>query len=157
MTRWNGGHAMFFGRVVVIALVAAALGSCSPYTLRGKVIPGDISYVAMVDREDPRLEESGLEGAQVVLETDPDRLNRETVGEAVTDAEGNFAISVDQVGAGFLLYDMGLRVTRPGYQRATQMFKLPSSEQRALVILKPGQDAGGDRPEDPYEQYKKFR
>lgn len=138
-------------------LAASAMGGCAGYTLKGKVIRGDISYIAVVDANDPRLEGPGLSGATLSLETDPDKLRREFVGDAVSDGAGNFSISVQRPGAGILIYDVGLEVRRKGYEGVRQMFRLPPKGKRMLITLRAGPDTLEEREESPYEQYERFR
>jgi len=146
-----------FAPAFMAALAPLLLGACSSYTLRGKVIEGDVSYVAVVDREDARLEGDGVAGAVVTLQSDPDKLSREMVGEAVTDGEGNFSIPIRKVGAGFLIYDVGLEARAKGYTGASHVFRLPPGGRRVLVMLEAGPNALPERDDDPYEQYKRFR
>jgi hypothetical protein len=139
-------------------LLLAALAGCAPYTLQGKVIEGDITFIAIVDADDPRLEGPGLANAEVRLQTDPQRINREVVGTTISSGDGTFSIPFSEIGAGVLLYDVGLQVRRGGYQRAEQMFRLPPSDRRVLVILCPGADRGGWGDEDdPLQTYERFR
>jgi len=136
----------------------ASLAGCSPYQMRGKVIEGDISFVAIVDADDPRLDGPGISGAELRLSTDPEKLNRERIGTTISSGDGSFTIPVDELGAGVLLYDVGLQVRKSGYQPANQMFRLPPSERRVLVILTPGVDRGGwEGEDDPIEQFRRFR
>ncbi len=129
---------------------------CSSYSLKGKVIEGDISYVAIVGQDDPRLEEDGVGGVVLRLETDPDRINRETVGEGLSQPDGSFSVPFNQLGGGVLLYDVGLRARKPGYETVEHSFRLPPKNRRVLVIMRPGKSAS-EEEESVYEQYERFR
>lgn len=131
--------------------------SCSGYTLRGRVIEGDISYASVVNREDIRLGQRGVGGVTVSLETDPGTVKREFVGESVSDEDGEFEIRVDKAGAGFLIYDVGVEARRRGYEGVRHMFRLPSSSRRLLVVLRPGTDTLTEREGTLMEQYDRFR
>ena len=140
-----------------LALLSFSLPGCGSYQLKGRVIPGDFSMVEVVDSSDPRLYEgAGVPGASIVLETDPERLGRKVVGTTVSGAEGDFATPFSEPGGGFLIYDVGVNVSRPGYQPARHYFQLPGSSKRLLVTLAPGEDRTV-RDEDPYDQYKRFK
>jgi hypothetical protein len=121
------------------------------------VIESDISFVVVVDADDPRLDQPGIGGAAVRLQTDPSKLNREVVGDAVTDEEGVFHIKVDRVGAGMFLYDVGVQARRSGFEPATLEFRLPPENRRVLVMMRPGRDAGFKEEADPWKQYEQFR
>lgn len=139
------------------ATLACLCGGCGAYELQGAVVLGDISYIALVDESDPRLTGDGVAGVQVMLETDPSSLNREVVGTAVSGPDGSFTIPVDEIGAGFLEYEVAVRARAPGYLSTEQWFRLPPSRKRVLVSLAPGQDPP-DRSgrEDLMEQYRRF-
>lgn len=143
--------------VFLAAPVTAWLAGCAPYTLRGKVIEGDVSFIAVIDASDPRLDGPGLSGAMLRLETDPERLNRKVVGTAVSGPDGSFAIPVEEVGAGLLMYDMGLRAERQGYAPAEQFFRLPGSDRRVLVILQPGGGGAGPADDNAEDLLRRFK
>jgi len=147
------------GRLVMLLTAALPLIGCKSYELRGRVIAGDISYVAVVDADDPRLEEgAGLAGAQLRLETDPGRLSRDVVGETVSRADGAFTMPFNKVGGGVLMYDVGITARREGYTPVEHQFKLPPSSRRLLIILAPGPDRLGDPDsDDPMRQYERYR
>jgi hypothetical protein len=142
--------------LVPAAFVLLATG-CTSYSLQGKVIAGDISYVAVVDASDERLSGPGLVGASLALETDPGKLKREHVGDAVSSSDGSFSIRVNRPGAGLLIYDVGIRVQRNGYEGVQQIFRLPSSGKRVLVILRPGVDQLKEEEESLMEQFERFK
>jgi hypothetical protein len=142
--------------LVSAAFVLLATG-CTSYSLQGKVIAGDISYIAVVDASDERFNGPGLVGASLSLETDPGKLKREHVGDAVSSSDGWFSIRVNRPGAGLLIYDVGIRVQRNGYEGVQQIFRLPSSGKRVLVILRPGVDQLKDEEESLMEQFERFK
>lgn len=143
--------------LLIVAMAAGAAG-CAGYKLEGKVVRGDISYAAIVDAKDPRFEESGgVPGVMISLETDPDRLSREYVGDAVTDADGNFSISVRRPGAGILMYDVGLEARRKGYEGVRQTFRLPPNSKKVLITLRAGADTLPEKEESLMEQYERFK
>jgi len=144
--------------LIALALLACALAGCSPYTLKGRVIAGEASYIAVVSASDPALRQGdGLGGAQITLSTDPDRINRKEVGSAVSAPDGSFETPFSEVGGGFLEYDAGVRVSRSGFESAEAFFPLPGRDKRLLVVLAPGRDGPATDREDPYEIYKRFQ
>lgn len=143
-------------RLAVLLPITLLLTACSPYALKGKVIAGDVSYAALVDASDERLTEGpGVPGIEVELWTDPEKLNRKRVASSMSDGAGEFSLTVDEVGAGFLNYDCSIITRGKGFAPVSQAFKLPPSSQRLLIIVNKG---SGDSPlpEDLMEQFRRF-
>jgi len=140
---------------IVIAVFTTA--GCASYTLKGKVIAGDISYIAVVDANDDRLAGPGLAGVSVTMETDPGKLNHDQVGDTVSGSNGDFSIPVQKLGAGILIYDVGVEARRKGYEGVSQMFRLPPSSRRVLIMLRVGADALPPKADTLLEQYDKFK
>ena len=139
----------FLPIVLVLLIVAFATGCGAAYRLQGKVIPGNISYVTVVHGSDERLDQPGLAGVTVRLISEPDKLNREVMGEAVTDSNGKFSIPFEKIGAGMMLYNVGLSARRDGYAPAVSTaFRLPPESRRVLILLVPGQDTYRDPIDD---------
>jgi hypothetical protein len=145
------------GRILLLLSIAIPAAGCKSYKLQGKVIAGDISYVAVVDADDPRLQEVGIAGAELRLETDPSRLSRDVVGETVSGPDGAFTMPFNKVGGGVLMYDVGLTARRPGYSPAVHQFKLPPPSRRLLIMLAPGPDRLGESDDDLMQQYERYR
>lgn len=139
----------------LVAAFAAAAG-CSPYTVRGKVIQGDVSFVAVVEDSDPRLVGPGLSGASVELWTDPEKLNRKRVAVQTSDSNGDFAMPFSETGAGLLQYDVGVVARRDGYSGAETNIGLPSSSKRLLIMMKPGASRVPKETETLLEQYRRY-
>ncbi|MCC6679549.1 MAG: hypothetical protein IT445_01480 [Phycisphaeraceae bacterium] len=118
------------------------LSGCSQYQLSGKVIEGPISTVMVVDKDDPRLHDpnNGLGGVALQTTLDPQNLNRIELPDALSQWSGEFAISVEAAGAGFLEYDAELMAQLAGYSVAVGEFRLPGRSKRVLVVLAPGRD-----------------
>lgn len=125
------------------ALACAVLGACGPYTIKGRVVQGDTSYVSVVEQGDSRLGASPVAGAQVRLRMDPGKLNRKTLAQEVSDGNGDFTLPVDEFGAGILEFDLGLVARRKGFVSAEGFFRLPPGSRRVLIVLAPGQDPAG--------------
>ena len=123
------------------ALCAALFSSACTYSLKGRVVEGPDSYVAVVDSSDPRLTQGkGLVGASLNMQLDPMKINRKSVARNISGANGEFELPVDEVGAGLLEYDVGVYVRRKGCEPAEGFFRLPGSGKRLLVVMSPGKD-----------------
>lgn len=145
--------------VLCLAGLSMLLAACSPYTLRGKVIQGDASYVTIVNPDDPRLAQSGLSGTHLRLVLDPLRLNRKDIATGYSGANGEIEMPVEEFGAGTLQFDVGFYARRNGFNSAEGYFRLPGSGKRILVVLAPGRDDGelGVSPENLYEEAERYR
>jgi len=71
---------------------------------------------------------------------DPERLSPKQIGEGSTDAQGRFALALDQPGAGLLMLDIELEASRSGYITARDRMVLPGGGDRVIVTLKRGED-----------------
>lgn len=144
-------------RAVVLTACAAALAlqACGPYTLKGRVIQGDVSSVAIVDDDDRRLGDEGgpgLSGVGLKLTLEPARLNRKLVAQEYSADDGSFELPVDEAGAGLLEFEAGILARRRGFQSAEGVFMLPGGSKRVLIILAPGRDTPGMFEDEPTAQ-----
>ena len=130
------------GAVCLLALCVQFVCGCSAYELKGRVVGGDVSWVGVVDQSDPRLNNSGLAGVQVALVNDPMKINRERIGGAFSDAAGEISIPVDEPGAGWMIYDIGVYASKRGYTDAQGFFRLPPKDKRLLIMLHTGRSDG---------------
>lgn len=148
-------------RVVVLSALALVLGACAPYTLKGRVVRGEASYIAVVDDGDPRLDAEGIPGVQLKLTLDPGKLKRKTAAQEVSGASGELSLPVEEAGAGLLEFDAGLIARKRGYAPAEGFFRLPGGGKRILVVLTPGRDdesaSGPETGDDLMRQYERFR
>ena len=119
------------------------LGACQPYTLRGRVVQGDISYITIVSSDDPRLNGSGVPGVQLDVTVDPGKLNRTRLPGETSGADGEVAIPIKKAGAGLLKYEVSLVARRQGFRSAESVFDLPKKDRRVLVVLSLGTDPYG--------------
>ena len=133
----------FRSGAIVMGALCLMLGACQSYTLRGRVVQGDVSYVVLVDRDDPRLTGPGMAGVRLDVTIDPGRLNRSSLPSEMSGASGELSILVRKPGAGFLKYEASLLARYPGFQTAEGVFDLPKKSRRVLVVLAPGTDPTG--------------
>ncbi len=130
----------------MLVIAAVQIGGCSGHHVRGVVLVGENSYVQIVDKNDPRLSQGEpVMGATVTSIVDPQSLDSTRLAGVTTDVSGAFSIPVENFGAGWLEYEMGVTVRRSKFAPAEGFFPLPGSGKRVLVVLAPGRDAVGDR------------
>lgn len=134
------------GGVLLVVVALVMLTGCSTYKLRGKVMDGSVSAMRVVNADSEQLQGMGIGGAQVTAILDPDQPSRKKLPEVYTDADGNFALPIDEVGAGFLEYEVLISVRLPRMSPAVRRMALPTGNQRLLITLSAGQDMV------PYEQ-----
>lgn len=125
-------------------ILCAALTACSGYRIEGKVVAGLTSAVVVVDHNDPRLEQPGIEGATIDVTLDPESMAPKRIGADVSDMQGNFGLPVNEPGAGLLEYEMALSVQAKGHKDLWWTMQLPGSKKRLLIIIEAG--SGGYRP-----------
>jgi hypothetical protein len=79
-------------------------------------------------------------GVRVQLVRDPNRMRREVIAEASTDADGVFTLETRSFGAGFLDERFEMVATRPGFGVAQSTMELPMdpSTRRVLVEIQRG-------------------
>jgi len=148
---------------MVSALGAIVVSGCSPYALKGRVIAGDISYITIVERDDPRLSEAGIPGVRLAIMSDPLKPNRKSISNNLSDQSGNIELRVDEIGAGFLEYEVALFANREGFKRSEGFFNLPPSGKRVLVVMCPGRDTGPsefmqeESMDTLMQEYEKFK
>jgi hypothetical protein len=113
---------------------AAGAGCNSMPTLQGKVIQGNLSFVAVVDSGDERLKSDGLAGAQVVVRGDP-RRGSVVVAESETDSKGSFTLRFKDQSVFLRPAEFG--ADKAGFRPARGEMSLPPSDRRLLIILAP--------------------
>jgi hypothetical protein len=130
---------------MVVAMGLFCAGCTPAYTLRGRVVQGDVSYSLVVGDADPRLNQQGIGGVEVRLISDPDKLRREILGTAITNTDGSFEIPFQKIGTGFMLYGVGVTARADGYAPTISgKFNLPPERRRLLILMVPGVDSYQD-------------
>ena len=126
-------------RIVFCLLVLATLTGCG-YQLQGRVVQGGFGTISLVEPTDQRLQVQGVPGVRVQLVRDPNRMRREVIAEASTDADGVFTLETRSFGAGFLDERFEMVATRPGFGVAQSTMELPMdpSKRRVLVEIQRG-------------------
>lgn len=110
------------------------------YQLQGRVVQGGFGTISLVDPTDQRLLVQGVPGVRVQLVRDPNRMRREVIAEASTDADGVFTLETRSFGAGLLDERFEMVATRPGFGTAQSTMELPMdpSKRRVLVEIQRG-------------------
>ncbi|MEE9213113.1 MAG: hypothetical protein V3U29_10720 [Phycisphaeraceae bacterium] len=131
---------------LLLIAVLAAVSGCG-YRLRGTVLEGTTPAVLLVENDDPRLSEPGLGGAVLTLTLDPDRLSAKHLGSHQTNVNGQFDVPINEMGAGFLEYDVGLLCRLAGHRAVQHHMRLPGSNKRLLIIMAQGKDMYKPKPD----------
>ena len=121
-------------------LQLAWLGGCQMYEMRGLVVEGGTPAVLVLQKDDPRLDQPGLESAVIELTLDPATLSPKPVGMVMTDAEGRFTARIDEIGVGFLEYELGVMTRLQAHRPLYQTLPLPRPSRRLLIVMAPGKD-----------------
>lgn len=118
---------------IVVAFQLACLIGCSPVTIRGTVIEGELSTIAVISSSDPRFDEPGIAGAEVTI------MQTGRTGDVISrtsNKDGKVALPLK--GTGALSRPMRVEVRAPGYLPAViEQMPTPTSGQRLLVLLEP--------------------
>ncbi|MAE67513.1 MAG: hypothetical protein CMJ18_24910 [Phycisphaeraceae bacterium] len=133
------------GRPLLAAfcLALAGLPSCAAYRLQGTVLPDQTADITTVDENDTRLYSGGLAGAAIELTVDPASMHPRPLSPAVTDANGQFSVPIDELGAGLLEYELAILCRHKGFRPLYQVVQVPGRRQRLLIRMTPGPDHGG--------------
>lgn len=136
-TIWQRTRGFMTVGLIGILIWASGCG----FRLRGLVIEGATPGVFVVDKTDSRLVELGLATAVINLTIDPGHMNAKHLGSYQSDLDGRFDVPIDELGAGFLEYDIGLVCRLAGYHAIQHRVRMPGSSKRLLIILIPAQTA----------------
>ena len=143
--------------IVSLLTLSWALPGCG-YTLHGKVMRGDTSAIDLIHDIDPRHKEQGLANVEVVVRRDPKDPNPQLVGRTRTDAAGNFALKINEFGAGWMEEQWLVQARLANHQNASSLMKLPDKGKWGLIItLAPGTATPLDTHEEIMEDYEKFK
>ena len=127
---------------LLLCALAFCLGGCGggASKINGKVVRGDLSFIILVDANDPRLKGEGLPGAHVAIRSVASR-GGGLLADGTSDKSGNVTLSVRDAGA--LLRPAEFSAELEGYQRTTAEMSIPPVDKRILVLLKPGAPGPG--------------
>ena len=123
-----------------LSVAAIMLHGCGPYHLQGRVVQGPTLAVLLVNKDDKRLEQPGIDSAKIELTLDPSSMRPKRLADAITDYNGDFDVLIEEFGAGALEYEIGLLVQRLGYQSLYQTIGLPGRDRRLIIVMPTGRD-----------------
>jgi hypothetical protein len=140
-------------------VITLALHGCGQYTIVGKVIQGDVSDIAFVPADDPRLAIPGLAGAQLSILRDPETLRRALAGSSSSDDFGEFEMPVEGVGAGWMVENWLVRAERTGFAPSAAMVAIPANPKRLhlLVTMRRGAGTTSTETESLVEELERYR
>lgn len=144
--------------VIVLLFGVSLLAGCNGYVLQGKVIRGSASEIQLVYSSDERLTQPAVEGAEIRVTRDPESLNRHLVGQARSNAGGEFTIIMSEFGTGWMQEKWLVQGMSNGFANADALMELPSknSKWRLLITLGPGV-AEPFNDEDLMQDIEKFK
>lgn len=119
---------------VVLVTAVTLLGGCRRGSLvDGKVIAGDVPFVMVVDRSDPRLSSEGVAGAVVTGRVDPGSPSSVSLGDATADKKGGFSFRVREQTA--LSKPIEFRASAEGFMQTLGKISSPPPQNRAVLII----------------------
>ncbi|MEQ9095973.1 MAG: carboxypeptidase-like regulatory domain-containing protein [Phycisphaerales bacterium] len=120
----------------LLALTAIVLPGCQTPRLEGVVIPGPLGVVAVIDRDDTRLDQVGIPDAHVRVSLTG---NGRTLVDTTTDEEGRFSVptSGDQMARG----TVRVIVEADGYARIDKTVPLRSFYRSLYITMVQRSDA----------------
>lgn len=118
----------------VVAVLAMGLGGCRKgLIVEGKVLVGEVPFVLVVDRTDPRYTGQGEPGVTVTGRVNPSAASGESLGEVVSDRKGAFWFRVREQTA--VARPIEFRATGDGFMPTVGEIPSPPSGNRAVLIL----------------------
>lgn len=120
---------------IVCFCIAVSLGlsACSSMQVAGRVVPGAISYVGVVDGSDSRLSVPGLQGVEVRISAPSGSGSNENYGRAMTKADGSFTIKLDS--SNWPTDRVHVRATVTDYAAARGLVFLPTEGKKLLILM----------------------
>jgi hypothetical protein len=143
-----------------VAVYLGVLAGCgSPYVLRGKAIDAGYGSMTFVAADDVQLGEPGIAGVRVAVYRDANRLNQSLFATGHTDGRGELNIPLEGFGVGWMEEQWLIEVMRQGYETVQSVVTLPSAKRdlRLLITLTPGLSTPGQKREDLWDEYERYR
>ncbi len=119
-------------RLTALTAAACLLTGCGGMTVAGKVLPGAISYVGIVDHSDTRLQELGVGKVSLHIEP-PVGSGSGTIATATTKPDGSFKISIPT--EAWSTDRVQIRALAEGYATARGTVYLPREGQSLLILM----------------------
>jgi hypothetical protein len=128
------------------ALLSLSVLSGCQYSIRGIVMAGKTADILVVDSDDPRLKEIGLDRVRIEGILDPVSMRPKKLRSSASDDLGRFNLPIDASGAGFLEYEIHLLFRRTGFRPSQTIMALPSKDKRLIIIMAQGHDVYRGNP-----------
>jgi hypothetical protein len=130
----------FLGSTALLVAVLAS-GCAQTHSVKGKVISGNLSFIAVVDQGDERLKGEGLPEAQIAVRADVGSVAGYLFGEAKSGETGDFILKFKEQNA--FLKPVEFSAEKDGFQPAKGLMHIPPARRRLLIILTPQKPTGG--------------
>jgi hypothetical protein len=119
-------------RTIVMLALGTLCAACAPVRIQGTVVEGDVTFIALVNADDPRLKGKGIADAKVaaVPQGAPGAAVR-----GVSDEKGRFSLPLK--GTSDLIRPWSFEAAAPGYVTAREVSPTPTAGQRLLIHLQP--------------------
>lgn len=146
-----------------VLLAACMLSACGgPYVIQGKVIEADMTSIWFVQPSDDDLDQPGVANATVSIYRDGGRPNQRLIATGRSNQQGEFTVpleGMDSFGAGWMVEQWLVQVTRPGYQTVEAILEFPDrkSGESLLVLLSPGYSPPSQQSESLWDEYERFK
>jgi hypothetical protein len=137
-----------FATLVMVVVLGMLSGCGGGYELRGRVVQGPVTSVQTVSKSQAASYVDPVPGALVRVTIDPHSLDATVLPTVTTDGNGEFSIPVSLPGAGVLIYDAQVEVSRDGIRSADGQVRLPGRGRRVLVVTPPGASQGLQHSDD---------
>ncbi|RMH13472.1 MAG: hypothetical protein D6695_03815 [Planctomycetota bacterium] len=119
-------------RSLSIVATGMLLTGCAGTRVVGKVLPGTISYVGVVDHSDERLGEPGIPGVSVRIEA-PNGSSSSPIATATSGPDGRFSMSIPK--DAWPTDRVVVRAIVDGYASARGSVYLPRTSQSFLILM----------------------
>ncbi|MCA9274026.1 MAG: hypothetical protein KDA31_13395 [Phycisphaerales bacterium] len=112
--------------------LSALLVGCSPISVKGRVIAGQLSVITAVPTGDARLAQEGIPDVRILA---VQQINNNRTTPAVSGKHGDFSIPLK--GDAGLAKNLTFSVEADGYLPVRVEMPTPTPQQRLLIVLKP--------------------
>lgn len=120
--------------LIVLASFLGAAGCNNASIVKGKVIPGNLNFIVLVDERDERLKSDGLADVEVTARGDIGKVAGMVLGKAKSNPKGDFSLSIKEQSV--LLKPVEFSATVDGHPAARETLSIPPESRRVLVIIK---------------------
>lgn len=109
------------------------LAGCASTKVVGRVLPGAISHVGVVDATDERMGTAGLAGIEVTISPVAGDGSTTILGRGVSTGDGSFSIKIDE--DKWPTDRVQVRATGASYATARGSVYLPKGNKRLLILM----------------------